>query len=195
MSRVVIAGIAILLVAPVANAADVEVTGIQVMHRDGQTFITWKDAAEGEAGAAFRYSLYRSEQPITQENLAKAELCYHGVLNNSARLYGHAYHQKDRQDPNLPTVIIEAGGKPLPQWSGVAVHTARKDSQSYYAIVTTDEKYQPLSKVVPGRNATTQPVAEKVAAIQPIKQLDSKERKGPYVANTSISGQKGLPLS
>ncbi len=33
----------------------------QEVYRNGQTFVTWKDAAEGEAGARLRYSLYRSD--------------------------------------------------------------------------------------------------------------------------------------
>jgi hypothetical protein len=49
------------------------VTGIRTAHRHGQTFVTWTDAAEGEAGAKYRYSLYRSARPITQENLGQAE--------------------------------------------------------------------------------------------------------------------------
>lgn len=48
----------------------VQVTGIKAVYRNGQTFVTWKDAADGAAGALLRYSLYRSDQPITPENLA-----------------------------------------------------------------------------------------------------------------------------
>jgi hypothetical protein len=192
MSRVVIAGIAFLLIVQQASA-DVEVMGIQAVHRHGQTFVTWKDAAEGEDGAKFRYTLYRSEQPITQENLAKAELCYRGVLNHSAKLFGSAFNLKDRLDPMKPMGIIEEGGKPLPLWSGLAVHTARKDGKAYYAVVATDEKYNPLSKIAPGQSATTEPVVEKVTPIQPIKLYDSKSR-GQYSPQTSITGQKGLPL-
>jgi hypothetical protein len=59
-----------LLAAPI-RAGDVEVTGIQAVHRHGQTFVTWKDVAEGEAGARYRYSLYRAEEPITAANLAR----------------------------------------------------------------------------------------------------------------------------
>jgi len=42
------------------QAVAVEVTSIRATHRSGQTFITWKDAAVGKAGAEYRYSLYRS---------------------------------------------------------------------------------------------------------------------------------------
>src|SRR5262245_9684326 len=137
--------LAVLVVASSARAADLEVTAIQVVHRHGQTFVTWKDVAEGEAGAKFRYSLYRAELPITEANLEKAELCYHGVLNNSAKLFGFAFNMKDRLDPSKPYAIIEEGGKPLPPWSGLAVHTVQKPGKAYYAIVATDEKFKPVS--------------------------------------------------
>jgi hypothetical protein len=182
-----------LLLAGAAHAAEPEVTGIEALHRDGQTFVTWTDAAEGEAGAKFRYSLYRSARPITAENLKDAELCYHGVLNNSARLFGTAFNAKDRVDPKKPTAVIEPGGKPLPVWSGLAVHTVRKPGKAHYAVVATDEKHRPLSRVVPGRSATAEAVEEKVAPPRPIKLHDSKSR-GVYSPQTSITGQKGLPL-
>jgi hypothetical protein len=149
--------------------------------------------ADGEAGAKYRYSLYRSETSITADNLAKAELCYHGVLNHSAKLFGSAFNQKDRLDPNKPTSIIEEGGKPVPLWTGLAVRTTRKNGRAYYAVVATDEKHQPLTKVVPGKSATTEPVEEAVSPIRPIKLYDSKSR-GPYSPQTSITGQGNLPL-
>ena len=145
----------VLAIAATAQAADPEVTAIWAVHRHGQTFVTWKDVAEGEAGAKYRYSLYRSDRPITADNLAQAELCYHGVLNNSAKQFGYAFNLQDRLDPAKPYAILEEGGQPLPPWSGLAVHTAEKSGQAYYAIVATDEKFQPASAVVPGQSATT----------------------------------------
>ncbi len=185
--------LAILLFAGTARAADPEVNGIKAVHRDGQTFVTWTDAAEGEAGAKFRYSLYRSDKPITADTLKDAELCYHGVLNNSARLFGSAFNLKDRLDPKKPTATIVEGGKPLPDWNGLAVHTVRKPGKAYYAVVATDDKFTSLSRVVPGKCATTEAVEEVVAPIKPIKLHDSKLR-GQYSPQTSITGQKGLPL-
>ncbi|MCE9529128.1 MAG: hypothetical protein K8R36_24035 [Planctomycetales bacterium] len=185
--------IAVLAVGSATHAVEPEVTSVQSVYRNGQTFVTWKDVAEGEEGSKFRYSLYRSEQPITADNLDKADLCYHGVLNNSAKLFGHAFNMKDRLDPTKPYAIIEEAGKPLPPWSGLAVHTVQKAGKAYYAVVATDDKFKSASAVVPGKSATTEAVEEKPGPIQPIKLYDSKERK-TYVAQTSITGQKGLPL-
>ena len=47
----------VLAVASASRAGELEVTGIPAVHRHGQTFVTRKDIAEGEAGAKFRYSL------------------------------------------------------------------------------------------------------------------------------------------
>lgn len=179
--------------ASTAQAGDITVTDIRAVHRHGQTFVTWKDAAEGEVGAKYRYSLYRSPQPITGGNLEKAELCYHGVLNCSGKLFGHVFNMKDRLDPEKPYAIVEEGGKPLPPWSGLAVHTVRKPGMAFYAVVVTDEKHVPVGGVVPGKSATVDAVAEQPGPIQAIKLYDSKERK-TYVSSTSITGAKGLPL-
>lgn len=176
-----------------AYAADDAVTGIKAVYRNGQTFITWKETAEGEASAAFRYDVYRSAAPITQENIAKAERCHKGVPYNSAKLFGAAFNKKDRLDPAKPTAIIEEGGKPLPMWSGLAVHTVKAEGKAYYAVVATDAKGESPSKVVAGQSATTEAVEEKKAPIQPIKLYDSKDR-GQYWKQTCISGEKNLPL-
>lgn len=176
------------------SAAAVEVTEIRAVHRHGQTFVTWKDVAEGEAGTNYRYSLYRSDQPITAKNLHRAELCYSGVLNNSAKLYGSAFNLADRLDPAQPYAVIESGGKPLPPWSGLAVRTVLEADRSYYAVLATDEKFHPVHAVAAGKSATTDVVEEMPRPIQPIKLHDSKERLGPYVASTQITGKKGLPL-
>jgi hypothetical protein len=176
-----------------ACAAEWEVREVRAVHRHGQTFVTWKDVAAGEEGAGVRYSLYRSDRPITADNLKQAELCCRGVLNNSARLFGTAFNKKDRLDPAKPYCTLEEGGKPLPPWSGLAVHTVRKEGTAYYAVVATDEQFTPLTRVVPGQSATTGATDEKPAPIQPIKLFDSRSR-GVYSPQTSITGQKGLPL-
>jgi hypothetical protein len=184
-----------LLVAPVLTAAspagEPGVTGIKAFYRDGQVFVTWKDAAEGEAGAKYRYSVYRSDAAITQENVSKAEPVIRGILNNSCKLMGMDLTAKDRLDPEKPRIRLSDGGERLPMWSGVGVHTVEKDGKGYYAVVATDLDLKPLSKVVPGQSATTQPVEERVAPLRPIRQFAAEERANQY---GKISGKKGLPL-
>ncbi len=186
MRSALAATLALILSACIANAGELTVTGIKAAHRNGQTFVTWKDVAEGEAGVKYRYSLYRSGEAITQENLAAAELCYHGVFNNSCKQLGYAFRVKDRLDPKKPTLIIEEGGKPLAMWTGLAVRTALKPGRSFYAVMVTDEKYKPVGKIAPGKSATKEAVEEKVAPIQPIKIKTFK--------SAAISGTPNLPL-
>jgi len=188
------------------GAQEVKVTGVKVFHRNGQTFVTWKDVAEGEEGAAYRYSIYRSDRPITQENLCDADAVIKGILNNSCKLPGTAYTLKDRLDPtfggdwkrisstvteNQATLRLRGPDDTcLPMWTGVGVHTVQKNGRGYYAVVATDTGLKPLTKVVPGESATTEPVEETVAPVQPVRQFSAKDR-AVLVEKTP----KGLPLS
>ena len=175
-----------------ARAGEAEVTGIKAFCRDGQVFVTWKDAAEGREGAKYRYTLYRSNAPITQATVGKAEAVIRGILNNSCKLVGSDLILKDRLDPKWLTCRLTKGGKNLPMWSGVGVHTLTKAGKGYYAVVATDLALKPLSKVVPGQSATTEPVEEKVAPVQPILQVAAGDRA--RLKGGKISGKKGLPL-
>lgn len=162
---------------------------IQVMHHDGQTFVVWTDKAQGAAGLAFHYDVYRSEQPITQGNIAQAERIAVGVLDNSAKLFGEAFNEADRLDPTKPMTVLEEMGTPLPYGSGLQVYTAKKDVCAYYAIVTTSADGAPIEGEMV---ATTVAVAERVAPLKPIKVYDSHDRVGgSYV---TISGTPNLPL-
>jgi hypothetical protein len=196
--------LAVLLAAGTSRAGEVTVTGIKAFHRDGQTFVTWKDAAKGETGAKYRYSVYRSDAPITQANVARIQPVIRGILNNSCKLPGMNLILKDRLDPELcgemkrfrsylaraeSRITLPGSDKCLPMWSGVGVHTVKKPGKNYYAVVATDLELKPLSKVIPGQNATTEPVEEKISPVQPIKQILTKKggvRKGKT--------PKGLPL-
>jgi len=160
------------------HAQELKVTGIQARYRNGQTFVTWKDAAEGEADAKLYYALYGSDKPITQNNLAEAELLQKNIFYNSARLLGYAFSEKSRLDPAKPMVILEEGAKPLPMWSGVTAVTARKNARNYYAVVAMNSAGAPLSQVVPGESALTGSVEERVAPIQPIRFNSAKNSAG-----------------
>jgi hypothetical protein len=180
------------LVQPVA-AAELRVTNIQVVHRNGQTFVVWKDVAEGDAGAGYRYSLYRSERPITEDNLAVLRPVIRQLLNNSGKHYGYHMFLERRIDTSFPTATIEPNKKPLPPWSGLAVRTVEKDGDRYYAVVAFDAEGRRVAKIVPGQSATKRPVVEKVAPIQPLKTGDSTLR-GRYAKVVQVTGRKNLPL-
>ncbi len=170
-------------------------SGLAVTHHDGQSFISWPDREEGEAGASIRYRVFRSDAPIRDDAaLADAELIADGVLNHSGQLFGEAFRPEHRLDPSRPMAVIEEGGEPLPAWSGLWIATARTNACAYYAVLATDRAGTPLERIEPGINATETPIAERVAPRRPIKVYDSNEREGPSVSRTNITGTSGLPL-
>lgn len=181
------------LLAISAMGGELAVTEIKAEHRNGQTFVTWKDAAEGEAGAKMRYSVYRSDKPITQANLAQAKVCITGILNNTGQLFGWAWRAKDRLNPDPPTVLLKEGGEHLPKGCGVGVVTVGEPGKRYYAVVAT-QSGKPVTQVIAGKSATTEAIDERPGKIKPIKIWDSKTRKGPYIKQTCLSGKTGLPL-
>jgi len=178
-----------------ADADSQAVSNVKAEHRNGQTFVTWTDVAEGAAGAAYRYAVYRADRPITQADLAGMKPCVAGVLNNAAVRFGHAFDPKKRIDPKTPMAVIREGGEPLPHWSGLAVVTPPKSGKAWYAVVATDRAGTALTRVVPGESATTEPIEETVAPIQPVKIIDAKDRRAPYSRAWVITGKQGLALS
>lgn len=168
------------------------VSNIQVVHQDGQTFVTWKDV-EGQSAASYRYRLYVSESLITEANLARLKPVIHAIPNNSGKHYGYHMFSERRSDPALPMATIQPGGKALPQRHGLAVRTVEKPGSRFYAVVAHDAEGQRIGKVVAGESATMKPVVESVAPIQPIKTGDSSER-GRYAKMVRVTGTKKLPL-
>lgn len=170
---------------------ELEVTEIKVSHKNGQTFITWKDVAEGEEGSKYTYAVYRSQSAITEENKDKPYMT--GVLNNSGILFGGAFNVKNRASSTTPMTIFEENGTPLPNWSGLAVVTVDKIAKSFYAVVAFDSTNVAVTKIAPGKSATTVALDEEVKPIMPMKIYDSKNR-GQYSKQTTITGTENLPL-
>jgi hypothetical protein len=185
------------------------VTGIQALHRDGQTFLTWTDAAPAAAGANYRYDVYRAAVPIGDAaSLTAATLIQSRIFNNSGQLPGQfPYTQATRQDPTRLMSIVQQGscgaggaldvcGTPLTPFTGLAVHTATAEAAAYYAVITTDiTRALADSPVVPGQNALLAPVVEAPGERQPIKYYDSWDpvhRRDSR--DTRVTGTPGLPL-
>ena len=181
----------LLLTAVFVWSADLQVTEIKAEHRNGQTFITWKDVAQGEEGGKYRYSVYRSAKPIN--SIAGLKPVMENILNNSGQMFGWAWRTKDRLKEDLPTALLKEGGEHLPKWSGVGVVTVDKAGKSFYAVAAT-ENGKVVTPIVAGQSATVKPVDEKPGDIQPIKVWDSKKRKGRYIKQTCIRAKKNLPM-
>ncbi len=176
------------------EATRYESASLNVVHHDGQSFVWWPDRAQGEAGADYRYRLYRSRTPIqTDADLGAAELVMTGILNHSGQLFGTAFRPPQRLDATQPMALVENGGEPLPPWSGLGVASTRESGCAYFAVLATDSSDQPVESIEPGVNATTAPIAEQRAPLAPIKVWDSADR-GQYSNNTRITGTPELPL-
>jgi hypothetical protein len=169
------------------------VSDIRAIQHDGQTFITWKDAATGQDGVKYRYDLYRSTSgPIT--DLSKAKLVQKGIYNNSGQLIGpKPFNQATRQNPALNMSRIQNGGVPVPVWSGIAVYTNLAPETAYYAVITQDVTDTLKPSPVSSNNSLTTGVTESPGKIAPVLQAPSSDpSRSP--ACCALSGTVKLPL-
>ena len=169
------------------------VTNIQAIQHDGQTFITWKDAAAGQAGERYRYDLYRSTAgPIT--DLDRATLVQRGIYNNSGQLLGpKPFTQATRQNAALAMSKIHNGGPSLPPWSGLGVYTNLAAEAAYFAVITRDVTGSQKPSPLTAGNYLTDPVHEAPATPLPVLQTPSSDASRKP-ACCSISGKASLPL-
>lgn len=191
-----------------AVAADAPpVTGIAAIHHNGQTFVTWTDAATGADGANYRYKVYRSTSPITDAaSLAAGTLIQDGIFNNSGqRAAQYPFTQATRQDGTKLMSIIQQGacgtppatacGTALSAFAGLAVHTATGTGAAYYAVITHDRTGAVTdSPVSAGNNAMTFPVSESAGTRVPLKYYDSADATHRTSTGSSITGTGNLPL-
>ncbi|HWB78301.1 MAG TPA: hypothetical protein VG755_25220 [Nannocystaceae bacterium] len=169
-------------------------SGMAVVHRDGQSWVSWRDRAEGTDGESYRYRLYRAATPIaSDEDLVGLTPVVDGILNHSGQLFGGAFTPAQRLDATLPMAVREDLGEPLPAWSGLAVATTEDDDCAWYAVVATDLDGNALESIAPGVNATIDPIAEAVAPRRPVLVYESSAR-GKYSSSTEITGTPNLPL-
>ena len=110
-----------------------QVTELEVFHRSGQTFITWKE------NGADSYNMYRYTAPITSVNLAAAEPVA-SIAPNSGYYkrevedcYGYDWGE-ECSPIGLSRFIIEDLGNPLPENTGFFVYTNLESGIFYYAI-------------------------------------------------------------
>jgi hypothetical protein len=154
---------------------------VKALHRAGQTFLTWKEIDEpvgkddvtwGELKAVIegldnrgqvRYCVFRSEQPITRDTLATAELlatvkplsCWNTNGRNFERPIDMSIATKDYitcgqwnpfnsasvdgdfgRDCPMDRLVIKDGEAPLDRGTGLYVHTPPAKGKAYYAVLT-----------------------------------------------------------
>lgn len=151
---------------PGDNNDTTTVSGLALLHRSGQTFITWDEPQQNA-----NYHVYRSDSPIDQNNLASATRLTErwGPLDSDTSLNRNAV-------TDVPAYfVIEDLGAPLPASSGLFVHTSESAGTAYYAVTSVVGGAEDTT-VVAGQN--TGAVQETVAAPQPVLTLSVNGGKG-----------------
>ena len=169
-----------LMALTLASLAEPAASNLAAEYRDGQVFLTWKEAPEPE-GTTF--SVYLSDRPITDATLGTAQrVCAH-INPRSARdwwldpsIYV-ADGSQPKPDPKTGVVpvdprigfVIREGGKPLDADGGLHVHTVApgEEGPRYYAVTCVKGKTEDRT-IVPGQNALTAPVHQTRAPLRPI---------------------------
>ena len=177
-----------------ARAAVVSELGAE--YRNGQVFLTWREAPV-PPGTTF--NVYFSRRPVVDEAAvaAAARVCQ-WIEPRSAEDWTRdaGYYGKGRvPDPKTGKTppppapvgyILQDGGNRLDPTSGLHVHTVAEDEQGdcYYAV-TVVMNGRENRRVVPGENALRSPVAQQREPIRPIWQ-----GAGRGVAIDSGSGKR-----
>jgi pimeloyl-ACP methyl ester carboxylesterase len=187
----------VLLLAVSTVAAEPQVTGLEVFHRSGQTFITWKEVdppriASDIDDAAIRkmvrdldekklhYRIYRSSNRIDSVEgltpIAKIKplscwnIDYYGV-------------EPKKGEPAL-RYVIEDGAEPLPPGTGLYVHNpalpgSPVSAKSYYAVTVVKNGTE--NKGLTEANRTSAPVEETAGLGTPVLQRIVKPDSFNYI--------------
>lgn len=174
----------------IASAVRAEqVTDLKAVHREGQTFLTWKEADSPakeeslsfpayrllvtqfrEKGPKIQYRVYRSDKPITTVD----GLTPVGETGPLSCWNGNWLQSGGPKETDLvPRYVIIEGQPPLPPATGLYVHNpqGKGELRGYYAVtVATDGKGD---TTLGTGNALKEPVVEKQGQGVPV--LQSKE--------------------
>ena len=148
-----------------------EILGVAVIHRSGQTFVTWTESATliNEL-----YTVYRSNEPITVANIHQARVLL-AVPEDSARFYANRFFEDYIGPWNnryLDRLVIADNQPQLPPGTGLLVWTLNEQDfddyyhqTGYYAVTYTP---QGGSEVFDPQNVAG-PIAETVQDPAPIR--------------------------
>ena len=188
-----------------AFSAERQVTGLKVLHHQGQTFITWKEVGppeikgeiddstlikmvqESNRNDKVRYRIYRSEKPITSVEAMKPISEIRPLICWNVDYYGVSSQE------NKPAIryIINKGDEPLEHGTGLYVHnpkypsrTDRKFMESYYAV--TYSKNGEENKNINRANSTEEPVREVEGQGVPVLQQIVKPKDFSYIQNPEL---------
>lgn len=149
-------------------------TGIQALHRSGQTFLTWTEDA-GVTGEG--YHVYRSGSPITTATLGQAQKLTSrwGPLDDNTSVH----QTRAPQTPVPETFLIQDLGTPLGKDTGLFVWTTQNTEAgaAYYAVTQVTNGVENLT-LTPGVNSLTAAVTEDVAVPAPVLTVSINGGKG-----------------
>ncbi len=197
------------------------VKGVKAFHQAGQTFITWEEIEKvlekdrptwRELEAALenlddkrtvRYRVYRSERPITGENLPQATLLGevrplsgYNVNGRSADQAFHVMRKRMLEDMDyaksvskswygiprsahgdvvIDRFVIPGGKDPLPNGTGLYVHQPDKPGAAHYAVTIVVNGRENTTDLRKGRNVVG-PVRETGGRGRPVfqRKMDMK---------------------
>jgi hypothetical protein len=128
------------------------VSNLRVLHRKGQSFITFNETA----GKGVTYNVYRSRSRITDTtNLTPIATLPQGT--SKLKYTGR-------------NLVITDRGKPLPENTGLLVWTTEADGAYYYAVTNSTNK-----QTVPGGNVLSTPVTETHDALPGAVQINDTQ--------------------
>ena len=159
------------------------VSDLKAAARDGQVFLTWKEAPT-PAGTTF--NVYLAERPILDP--AKATRIAHHIEQHSARDWWEdpASFKKDATPGKPVGFMIENGGTRLDPAGGLFVHTVREKARLFFAVTSTNPAGKEDAQLVAGANSLRDGIASVPGPLAPIWQ-----REGQPPAR---GAGKGLPL-
>jgi pimeloyl-ACP methyl ester carboxylesterase len=137
-------------------------SGLQVVHRSGQSFVTWQEDT-GVTGEG--YHVYRSASPITSSNIGQAQK----LTSKWGALDDNTSHHPLTGVGAPTNFVIQDLGSALSDNTGLFVYTipAGGAGNWYYAVteVIGGSENQSLTS---GSNSLASPVADTVATPQPV---------------------------
>jgi hypothetical protein len=161
---------------------------IAAVHRSGQTFVTWREAAQ--SGVIYR--VYRATSPLASyADLAFAERL--GEVDDKSS------HNTERSlvEHGERTWVIAPGGAPLAVDQGLFVYTVESDAPAAYYAVTAVRGGVEGSGLTSGWNATELPLTELCAPPEPVLQAvtSTRETWSHWVGNRATPFQPALSLT
>lgn len=191
-------------------------TRINVIHKSGQTFITWTE----DTDANIEYNLYASDKPITADNLDSAKLVAREIPAGTGndlileqwKPLPIIYARKDQYSSDWyydvlvadaerlgkpkQGYVISTFGKPLSPGTGLYVRNIENPGTTYYAVAAVDQTGKLAGSVI----SADSPVEEKPGKPEPVleklKKCDTGETIRYYThwSDKKIALKENMPF-